>query len=105
MSKKFTPLYDHILVERTDDRQTTEQGHVIQNGILIPANNKEKLAEGRVLSVGAGRINDDGQILPLTVKPGDAILFGKYAGTEITLNHKPVLVMREEEVLGVLTEE
>jgi chaperonin GroES len=92
----FTPLHDRILVRRV------EEGESIRGGIIIPDSAKEKPQEGEVLSVGKGKSNDEGKVFPLDVKAGDKILFGKYSGTEIKLDGEELLIMREEEVLGIL---
>ena len=85
----FTPLHDRILVRRL------EEGETIRGGIIIPDSAKEKPQEGEVIAVGKGKSNDD-------VKAGDKILFGKYSGTEIKLDGQEFLIMREEEVLGIV---
>ena len=92
----FTPLHDRILVRRL------EEGETVRGGIIIPDSAKEKPQEGQVISVGKGKSNDEGKVFPLDVKSGDTILFGKYSGTEIKLDGEEFLIMREEEVLGVL---
>ena len=92
----FTPLHDRILVRRL------EEGETIRGGIIIPDSAKEKPQEGQVISVGKGKSNDEGKVFPLDVKAGDNILFGKYSGTEIKLDGEEFLIMREEEVLGIL---
>ena len=92
----FTPLHDRILVRRL------EEGETIRGGIIIPDSAKEKPQEGEVISVGKGKSNDEGKVFPLDVKAGDNILFGKYSGTEIKLDGEEFLIMREEEVLGIL---
>jgi chaperonin GroES len=92
----FTPLHDRILVKRV------EEGESIRGGIIIPDSAKEKPQEGQVISVGKGKSNDEGKVFPLDVKAGDSILFGKYSGTEIKLDGEEFLIMREEEVLGIL---
>jgi chaperonin GroES len=93
----FTPLHDRILVKRTEETtQTTSFG------IIIPDSAKEKPQQGEVISVGKGKSNDEGKVFPLDVKAGDTILFGKYSGTEIKLDGEEFLIMREEEVLGIL---
>ena len=97
MSKpSFTPLHDRILVRRI------EEGESIRGGIIIPDSAKEKPQQGEVLSVGKGKSNDEGKVFPLDVKAGDSILFGKYSGTEIKIDGEEFLIMREEEVLGIL---
>ena len=92
----FTPLHDRILVRRL------EEGETVRGGIIIPDSAKEKPQEGEVISVGKGKSNDEGKVFPLDVKAGDTILFGKYSGTEIKLDGDDFLIMREEEVLGII---
>ncbi len=92
----FTPLHDCILVRRV------EEGESIRGGIIIPDSAKEKPQQGEVISVGKGKSNDEGKVFPLDVKAGDQILFGKYSGTEIKLDGEEFLIMREEEVLGII---
>ncbi len=96
MATKFTPLHDRILVRRTEEAETA------RGGIIIPDTAKEKPQEGVVISVGSGR-REKGEVIALDVKPGDRILFGKYAGTEIRIDDEELVIMREEEVLGVLS--
>ena len=93
---KFTPLHDRIVVRRT------EEGETIRGGIIIPDSAKEKPQQGEVIAVGKGKSNDKGEVFPLDVKAGDTILFGKYSGTEIKLDGEEFLIMREEEVLGIV---
>ena len=97
MATKFTPLHDRILVRRVEEAETT------RGGIIIPDSAKDKPQEGEVISVGKGKSNDEGKVFPLEVKEGDRILFGKYAGTEIKIDNEDYVIMREEEVLGVLS--
>jgi chaperonin GroES len=97
MATKFTPLHDRILVRRVEEVGTT------RGGIIIPDSAKDKPSEGEVISVGRGKSNDEGKVFPLAVKEGDHILFGKYSGTEIKLDGEDFIIMREEEVLGVVT--
>ena len=97
MSTKFTPLHDRILVRRVEEADTT------RGGIIIPDSAKDKPQEGEVISAGKGKISEEGKVRPLDVKAGDRILFGKYSGTEIKLDGEDFIIMREEEVLGVLT--
>ncbi|HEU5402526.1 MAG TPA: co-chaperone GroES [Terriglobales bacterium] len=97
MSTKLTPLHDRIVVRRVEEAETT------RGGIIIPDTAKDKPQEGEVIAVGPGKSNDEGKVFPLQVKSGDRILFGKYAGTEIKIDGEDFLIMREEEVLGVLT--
>jgi len=92
----FTPLHDRILLRRVDE------GETIRGGIIIPDSAKEKPQEGEVISVGKGKSNDEGKVFPLDVKSGDRVLFGKYSGTEIKIDGEEFLIMREEEVLGIL---
>ena len=92
----FTPLHDRILVRRL------EEGETRRGGIIIPDSAKEKPQQGEVVSVGKGKSNDEGKVFPLDVKAGDTVLFGKYSGTEIKLDGEEFLIMREEEVLGIL---
>jgi len=92
----FTPLHDRILVRRL------EEGETVRGGIIIPDSAKEKPQEGEVISVGKGKSNDEGKVFPLDVKAGDSVLFGKYAGTEIKIDGEEFLIMREEEVLGIV---
>jgi chaperonin GroES len=92
----FTPLHDRILVRRL------EEGETVRGGIIIPDSAKEKPQEGEVISVGKGKSNDKGETFPLDVKAGDKVLFGKYSGTEIKIDGEEFLIMREEEVLGIV---
>jgi chaperonin GroES len=96
MATKFTPLHDRILVRRVDEADTT------RGGIIIPDSAKDKPQEGEVISTGKGKISEEGKVRPLDVKEGDRILFGKYSGTEIKIDGEDFIIMREEEVLGVL---
>ena len=93
---KIRPLHDRILVERLEEKE------VRKGGIIIPDTAKEKPQEGKVIAAGNGKVTDDGKRLPLDVKAGDRILFGKYSGSEVKLDEKEYLILREEEVLGVL---
>src|SRR5450432_1996903 len=93
---KFTPLHDRLLVRRIEEGETT------RGGIIIPDSAKEKPQQGEVIAVGKGKSNDEGKTFPLDVKAGDTILFGKYSGTEIKLDGEEFLIMREEEVLGIV---
>ena len=94
---KLTPLHDRILVRRI------EEGETVRGGIIIPDTAKEKPQEGEVIAVGKGKKNEEGKVFPLDVKEGDRILFGKYSGTEIKIDNEEFLIMREEEVLGILS--
>ena len=91
------PLRDRILVTRLDE------GEQRVGGIIIPDSAKEKPQQGKVIAAGNGKSNDDGKRVPLEVKAGDTILFGKYSGTEIKLDGEDFIIMREEEVLGILS--
>jgi chaperonin GroES len=93
---KVRPLHDRVIIERIEE---TEQR---VGGIIIPDTAKEKPQQGKVIAAGKGRIEKDGKITPLDVKAGDTILFGKYAGQEIKIDGNEYLIMREEEVLGVI---
>jgi chaperonin GroES len=93
---KLRPLHDRVLVKRLEE-QDERHGR-----IHIPDTAKEKPQEGTVVAVGTGKVTDDGRHLPLAVKPGDRILFGKYSGSEVTLDGEEYLVMKEEDILGVL---
>jgi chaperonin GroES len=97
MATKFTPLHDRILVRREEEAGTT------RGGLIIPDSAKDKPQEGTVISVGNGKTNDEGKLFPLAVKEGDTILFGKYSGTEIKLDGQDFLIMKEEEILGIVT--
>jgi chaperonin GroES len=90
------PLQDRILVKRIEEEEQTE------GGIIIPDTAKEKPIEGKVIAVGKGKVSEDGKIMTLDVKRGDRILFGKYAGTEVKIEGEEHLIMREEDVLGVI---
>ncbi|HXJ96619.1 MAG TPA: co-chaperone GroES [Terriglobia bacterium] len=92
----FRPLHDRILIKRVEDKQAAK------GGILIPDTAKEKPQEGAVVAVGTGRKDKDGKVVPLDVKAGDRILFGKFSGTEIKLDNEEYLILREEEVLGII---
>jgi len=94
---KLRPLQDRILVQRVEEETTTK------GGIIIPDTAKEKPAEGKVVAVGNGKLSDDGKRIPLEIKNGDRILFGKYSGTEVKIDGEEYLIMREDDVLGVLS--
>jgi chaperonin GroES len=93
---KLRPLQDRILVQRVEEETTTK------GGIIIPDTAKEKPAEGKVVAVGNGKMGDDGKRIALEIKEGDRILFGKYAGTEVKIEGEEYLIMREDDVLGVI---
>jgi chaperonin GroES len=90
------PLHDRILVKRLEEESKTK------GGIIIPDTAKEKPAEGEVVAVGSGKVQEDGTKTPLEVKTGDKILFGKYAGTEVKIEGDEYLIMREDDVLGIV---
>jgi chaperonin GroES len=94
---KIRPLQDRVLVKRLEDEVEKTKG-----GIIIPDTAKEKPQQGKVMAVGKGKVNDDGKLTPLDVKVGDTILFGKYSGSEVKLDGEEHLIMREEDILGVL---
>ena len=94
---QIRPLYDRILVTRLEEEQKTK------GGIIIPDTAKEKPFQAKVVAVGNGKINEKGQVRPLDVKPGDTVLFAKYSGTEVKLDGQEHLILREEDVLGILT--
>jgi len=93
---KIRPLYDRIVVKRIEEQET------VRGGIIIPDSAKEKPQEGEVVAVGQGKRLEDGKLVPLDVKVGDRILFGKYSGSDIKLDGDEYMIMREDEVLGVL---
>ena len=93
---KVRPLHDRIIVQRI------EEGEQKVGGIIIPDTAKEKPQQGKVIAAGTGKVKDDGKRQPLDVKAGDLILFGKYSGQEIKLDGEEYLIMREEEILGVI---
>jgi len=93
---KIRPLQDRILVKRIEEEQKTE------GGIIIPDTAKEKPMEGKVVAVGKGKVSEDGKLMPLDLKKGDRILFSKYAGTDVKIEGKEHLIMREDDVLGVI---
>jgi chaperonin GroES len=94
---KIRPLYDRIVVKRIE-----ESAEKTASGLFIPDSAKEKPQEGEVIAVGQGKRSDDGKLMPLDVKAGDRILFGKYSGSDIKLDGEEYMIMREDEVLGVL---
>lgn len=93
---KLRPLQDRIIVQRVEEESKTK------GGIIIPDSAKEKPAEGVVVSVGKGKVADDGKLIPMEVQSGDRILFGKYAGTEVKVEGEEYLIMREDDVLGII---
>jgi chaperonin GroES len=94
---KFRPLQDRVLIKRLDEDVAKTKG-----GLYIPDTAKEKPQQGKVMAVGKGRVNDEGKITPLDVKTGDKVLFGKYSGSEIKVDGEELLIMREEDILGVV---
>jgi len=93
---KLRPLQDRILVQRVEEETTTK------GGIIIPDTAKEKPAEGKVTAVGNGKLGEDGKRIEMEIKKGDRILFGKYSGTEVKVDGQEYLIMREEDVLGII---
>ena len=93
----FTPLHDRVLVRRVESDEKTA------GGLIIPDSAKEKPAEGEVVSVGAGTRDEDGKRVDMDVKAGDRILFGKWSGTEITLDGEELLIMKESDILGIIS--
>ena len=93
---KIRPLQDRVIVKRVEEEEKTS------GGIIIPDTAKEKPQQGKVVAVGKGKIGEDGKVIPLDVKVGDKILFGKYAGSEVKLNGDEHLIMREDDILGVI---
>jgi chaperonin GroES len=93
---KIRPLQDRVIVKRVEEEEKTK------GGIIIPDTAKEKPMEGKVIAVGKGKLQEDGKIHPVDVKAGDRVLFGKYAGTEVKIGEEEHLIMREEDILGVI---
>jgi chaperonin GroES len=93
---KLRPLHDRVIVKRIEEEEKTS------GGIIIPDTAKEKPQEGRVIAVGKGKILDNGKVMPLTVKQGDRILFGKYSGTDIKVDGVEHLIMREDDILAIV---
>ena len=98
VSMQITPLGDRILVKPLEAEEKTK------GGIILPDTAKEKPQEGRVVAVGKGKVLDDGKVQPLEVKPGDKILYGKYSGTEIKLEDEEHLIIKEEDILAIITD-
>jgi chaperonin GroES len=96
MSTNITPLHDRVIVRRI------EEGEQVRGGIIIPDTAKEKPQEGEVVAAGAGKYKEDGTRQALDVKPGDRVLFGKYSGSEIKIDGEELLIMREDEILGII---
>ena len=93
---KVRPLHDRVIVERVKEEEKTK------GGIIIPDTAKEKPVEGKIIAVGAGKVLDDGKRAPLEIKAGDRVLFGKYAGTEIKIEGKDHLIMREDDIIAIV---
>lgn len=93
---KIRPLQDRVIVKRLEEEEKTK------GGIIIPDSAKEKPQEGKVIAVGKGKVTDEGKVIPLDVKAGDRILFGKYSGTEVKIEGEEHLIMREEDILGII---
>ena len=93
---KIRPLQDRVIVKRIEEEEKSK------GGIIIPDTAKEKPQEGKVVAVGKGKVGDDGKILPLDVKVNDRVLFGKYSGSEINMDGEEHLIMREEDILGII---
>jgi chaperonin GroES len=96
MHMKIRPLQDRVIVKRVEEEEKTK------GGIIIPDSAKEKPIEGKVVAVGNGKLGEDGKVHPLDVKAGDRILFSKYAGTEVKIDGEEHLILREDDILGVL---
>ena len=96
MSVKFRPLHDRIIVERL------EESEQVVGSIIIPDTAKEKPQQGKIIAAGKGKVKEDGSVTPLDVQAGDTVLFGKYSGQEIKLDGTEFLIMREDEILGVV---
>ena len=94
--KGLRPLGDHILVKRVKEEERTK------GGIIIPDTAKEKPQEGKIVAVGKGKYGDDGKLIPIEVKAGDKILFGKYSGSEFKLEGEDLLILREDDILGII---
>jgi chaperonin GroES len=93
---KFRPLHDRVVVRRIEEDTKTA------GGIIIPDTAKEKPMQGEVIAVGPGARDETGQLVPLEVKPGDRVLFGKWSGTEVKINNEELLIMKESDILGIL---
>ena len=93
---KIRPLQDRVIVKRIEEEEKTK------GGIIIPDTAKEKPMEGKIIAAGKGKVLEDGKIHPLDVKPGDRVLFGKYSGTEVKIDGEEHLIMREDDILGVI---
>jgi chaperonin GroES len=91
------PLHDRVLIKRIEEEEKTK------GGIIIPDTAKEKPIQGKVIAVGKGKVTEDGKVVPLEVKEGDRVLFGKYAGTEVKIDGEEHLIMREDDILAIIT--
>ncbi len=96
MKMKVKPLFDRVILKRV------EPNAKVKSGIIIPDTAKEKPMEGKVVAVGSGRRDDDGKRVPMEVKSGDRVLFGKYAGTEIKIDDEEYIILKEDEILGII---
>ena len=94
---KIRPLHDRVIVRRLEEERTSP------GGIVIPDSAAEKPIQGKVIAVGKGKIGDNGDVRPLDVKVGDKVLFGKYSGTEVKIDGEELLVMREEDIMGIIS--
>lgn len=94
---KISPLHDRVIVKRIEEERRTP------GGIVIPENAAEKPDQGEVLAIGTGKVMDDGKVRPLAVKVGDRVIFGKYSGSTVKMDGNELLVMREEDIMGVVT--
>lgn len=94
---KVRPLHDRVLIKRVEEQET------VRGGIIIPDSAKEKPQEGEVVAAGSGKRLENGTVIPLEVKEGDRVLFGKYSGTEIKIDGQELLILREDEILGILS--
>jgi chaperonin GroES len=93
---KIRPLQDRVIVQRIEEEEKTK------GGLIIPDTAKEKPQEGKIVAVGKGKLNEDGKVTPMDVKVNDRVLFGKYSGTEINIDGEEHLIMREEDILGII---
>ena len=94
---KFRPLHDRVVVKRIDSEEKSK------GGIIIPDNAKEKPSQGEIVSVGPGGRDEAGKLIPIDLKVGDIVLFGKWSGTEVKINNEDVLIMKESDIMGVIT--
>jgi chaperonin GroES len=93
---KITPLGDRVVIKPSEEKERTK------GGIVLPDTAKEKPQEGKIIAVGSGRCSDEGKVIPLTVKVGDTVLYGKYSGTEITIDGDDYLIVKEEDILAIV---